>query len=51
MRLSCEGGGWGSVYDEDGHLVHNQTSGVLSVKSEGETFWAVNDDLFGHEEA
>ena len=52
MRLSCEGGGWGSVYAEDGHLVHNQTSGVLSIKSSIEEWlYAVNDDLFGHEEA
>lgn len=52
MRLSCEGGGWGSVYGEDGHLAHNQTSGELSIKSSiEEWFYAVNDDLFGHEEA
>jgi len=31
VRLSCEGGGWQSVYGEDGHLSHNQTSGVLSI--------------------
>lgn len=52
VRLSCEGGGWGSVYGEDGHLAHNQTSGELSIKSSiEEWFYAVNDDLFGHEEA
>ena len=68
VRLSCEGGGWGSIYGADGHLIHNQTSGVLSIKSEGiapnmtdpsslqpvvdkVTYWGVNDDLFGHEEA